>query len=57
MQHRVEGRKLIIEINLDERDGETENGNTRVASTHGWVQVEKDVSLSLNVIKKERARR
>lgn len=57
MQHRIEGRKLIIEIDLDAHDGETENGNIRVASTHGWENVEKDVSLSLNVIKKVRSRR
>lgn len=52
MQHRIEGRKLIIEIDLDGNDGETANGNIRVDSTHGWVMVEKGVTLSLNVVKK-----
>lgn len=54
METRVEGRKLIIEIDLDGADGQTSNGNISVASTHGWVKIEKDVSLSLNLVRKVR---
>ena len=54
MQHRVEGGKLIIEVGLDENDGKTDNGNTPVASSHGWIKLDEDknVSFSLNVIRK-----
>jgi hypothetical protein len=52
VETRVEGRKLIIEINLDEQEGTTSNGNISVASTRGWLTIEKGVTLSLNLVKK-----
>jgi hypothetical protein len=52
MVMRVEGRKLVIEIHLDEAAGMTGNGNILVASTRGWKKVEQDCSVSLNVVRK-----
>jgi len=52
VQMHVEGRVLTIQINLDEADGMTGRGNILVASTHGWQKVEKDVTVSLNVVRK-----
>jgi len=54
MQTRIQDRTLIIEINLDEEQGVTSNGNISVASTHGWLKIEKDTSLSLNLVRKVR---
>ena len=54
MKTRIEGRTLVIEIDLDGQQGLTSNGNISVASTLGWLTIEPGVSLSLNLVKKVR---
>lgn len=52
MKVSTNGTTLVIEINLDENEGETSNGNTMIASTRGWQKIDKGVSLNLNLVRK-----
>lgn len=57
VQTRIEGTKLIIEVDLTENHGQSSTGkSTIIGSTHGFLQVG-DVSVSLNVVKPNKARR
>jgi hypothetical protein len=55
MRVQIEGRQLILTIDLDNVAGHTSNGNISIASTHGWLKIEEGVSLSLNLVKKVKA--
>ena len=52
---KVEGTKLIIEINLNEEHGPSHTGKTTIiASTHGAIKLPGGESVNLNVYKSRR---
>lgn len=51
---RVDGNKLIIEVDLNQNYGPSSTGKTDVvASSGGFQKVTGDISFSLNVCKKK----
>lgn len=52
MTFKTEGNELVIRIPLDKAEGTTRNGNVLVASSHGWMPVAPQTSISLNVVRK-----
>lgn len=55
---RKEGRKMIIEIDMDKNDGHSAKGNLLIASTNGFKVIESEfakenetLTLNLNLVK------
>lgn len=52
MVHKLQGNKLLIELDLDSQTP-TKTGNTlMLASSHGWVW-EGDIGISYNIVKRK----
>jgi hypothetical protein len=47
---RIEGNKMILEIDLDHEGSSTGNGNVKTATTDGWMKVPDHPGMSLNCV-------
>lgn len=52
MDVKIDGDKLVITVDLGRNVGRTKNGNTLIASTHGWMPLAPLTSFSMNVVRK-----
>jgi len=53
VEWKVDKRRLVITINLDNNQGPSKSGKTDIiASTEGFVHIDDKITFSLNAIKK-----
>jgi len=52
MVHKLEGNKLIIELNMESKEL-SKSGKTIMLATSGGFQWEGDIGISYNIVKKK----
>ena len=52
MAHKLEGNKLIIELNLDSKEL-SKSGKTIMLATSNGFQWEEDIGISYNIVRKK----